>query len=103
MPTRKVPITNKIASELLLADTSEENTKESRALEKKFGFKYRQAIGELIDALVVVRADIALAVTTVAQFSTKLGKHHFEAVQKLLAYVMMTPDQGLIFWRTQHR
>lgn len=103
MPTRKVPITNKIAAELLLADTQEENSKEAHALEKQFGFKYRQAVGELIYALVVVRADIALAVTTVAQFSTKPGKQHFEAVQKLLAYLMCTPEQGLIFWRTSTR
>ena len=103
LPTRKVPITNKMASDLITADTCEEKTKESRALEKRFGFKYRQAVGELIYALVVVRADIALAVTTVAQYSTKPGEQHFEAVRTLLAYLLSTPDQGLIFWRTNIR
>ena len=85
LPIQKVPITNKVATELITADTCEEKTKEAHALEKRFEFKYRQAIGELIYALVVVRADIALTVTTVAQYSTKPGEKHFEAVRTLLA------------------
>ena len=103
LPQRKVPITSKVANDLIVADTCEEKTKESHALEKRFGFKYRQAIGELIYALVVVRADIALAVTTVAQYSTKPGEKHFEAVRTLLAYLLSTPNQGLIFWRVRTR
>ena len=96
---RAVPLTSKCASALLKADTCPENTKESRALEKKYSFKYRQAVGELIYALIVVRADLALAVTTVAQLNTQPGEQHFQAVQQLLAYLLSTSDQGLTYWR----
>ena len=103
LPTRKVLITNKVATELITADTCEEKIKEAHALEKRFGFEYKQAIRELIYALVVARADIALSITSVAQYSIKPGEKYFEAVRTLLAYLLSTPDQGSIFWRTTIR
>ena len=77
--------------------------KEINDLEKKMGFGYRQAIGELIYALVTCRPDISYAVIKLSQYSTRPTEIHFEAIKNIYRYLNSTKEEGIHFWRTEPR
>ena len=54
---------------------------ELSAVEKEFGFTYKQGIGELIYAMVSCRPDISYPLIKLSQYSTKPARLHFEAVR----------------------
>ena len=56
-------------------------------IENKFGFSYRQGIGELLYAMLTCRPDISFPVIKLSQYSTAPGKIHFEAVSNLYNYL----------------
>ena len=72
-------------------------------LEKDMGFGYRQAIGELIYAMVTCRPDISYAVLKLSQYSTRPNTIHFEAVKNVYRYLNRTKDDGIYYWRTTPR
>ena len=72
-------------------------------LETKHGFGYRQAIGELIYALVTCRPDISFPVIKLSQYSTRPTEIHFEAVKNIYRYLNATKDDGIYFWRKTPR
>ena len=74
-------------------------TQERELLEKRIGFTYRQAIGELIYALVTCRPDLSFAVVKLAQYSANPAEIHFDAVKQVYKYLQATIDRGLIYWR----
>jgi hypothetical protein len=76
---------------------------EIKAIEKEMGFGYRQAIGELIYALVTCRPDISYAVIKLSQYSTRPCRIHFEAIKNIFRYLNATKDDGIYFWRKQPR
>jgi deoxyuridine 5'-triphosphate nucleotidohydrolase len=76
---------------------------EVKLLEKEYGFKYRQGIGELIYAMVTCRPDISFPIIKLAQYSTKPAKIHFDAVKNLYIYLKATKHEGIYFWRQKHR
>ena len=85
-------------------ETAETPTeKEIAQLEKKHGFGYRQAIGELIYALVTCRPDISFPVIKLSQYSTRPTDLHFEAVKNIYRYLNATKDDGIYFWRKSNR
>ena len=51
---------------------------------------YQAAVGELNHAAVMTRPDISKAVQTVAQFSSNPGKHHWDAVIRIIRYLRTT-------------
>ena len=53
----------------LLSSIGDPNEKTQVALAKKYGFGYRQGIGELIYAMVTCRPDISFAVVKISQSS----------------------------------
>ena len=55
---------------------------ELKQYEKQIGFGYRQAIGEIIYAMVTCRLDISFPIIKLAQYSIKPSKIHFQAVHK---------------------
>ena len=57
------------------------------ALEKKWGFNYRQCLGELIYAFITTRPDIGPAVATLAKCSAHLADCHYIAVKRLYRYM----------------
>ena len=67
------------------------------------GFGYRQAIGELIYAMVTCRPDILFPIIKLAQYSTKPSVIHFEAVKNIFRYLNATIDEGIYFWRKNPR
>ena len=77
--------------------------KELQKAEKKFGFSYRQGIGELIYGMVTCRPDISFPLIKLSQYSTKPALEHFEAVQELYNYIRSTKSDGIYYWRTTPR
>ena len=77
--------------------------KQCRQLEKKYGFKFRQGIGELIYAMMMCRPDISYAVIKLSQYSTKPSEIHFQAVQHIYKYLWATKEEGITYWRTNQR
>ena len=86
-----------------LETTDTPTDKEIERLETKFGFGYRQAIGELIYALVTCRPDISFPVIKLSQYSTRPSEIHFEAVKNIYRYLHATIDEGIYYWRKDHR
>jgi deoxyuridine 5'-triphosphate nucleotidohydrolase len=76
---------------------------EIKQLESEFGFGYRQAIGELIYALVTCRPDISFPVIKLSQYSTRPSRFHFEAIKNIYRYLNATKDEGIHFWRNEQR
>jgi hypothetical protein len=76
---------------------------ERHALEKEVGFGYRQAVGEIIYAMVTCRPDISFAIIKLSQYSVSPGKIHFEALQHLYKYLIHTIDDGIYYWRETPR
>ena len=71
--------------------------------EKHYGFSYRQAIGELIYAMVTCRPDISFPLIKLSQYSANPSAEHFKAVktyiftfklQKMRAYITGEPNTG---------
>ena len=72
-------------------------------IEKEYGFTYRQAIGEILYALVTCRFDLSFPLTKLSQYSTKPARIHFDAIVSLYKYLHATEDDGIYFWRTNER
>lgn len=72
-------------------------------IEEKFGFRYRQAIRELIYALVTCRPDLSYSVIKLSQYSSRPSEIHFEALQHIYRYLDQTKDEGIHFWRREPR
>jgi hypothetical protein len=72
-------------------------------LEEEFGFGYRQAVGELIYALVTCRPDISFPIIKLSQYSMRPNRIHFEALQNIYRYLNATKNEGIHFWRKEPR
>ena len=73
---------------------------EHAALELSAGFSYpRSVLGALIYAYVVARPDIGYAVTTLARFSGRPAKSHYDALRRVARYLRITKSWGLHYWR----
>ena len=71
--------------------------------ESEMGFSYRQAIGEIIYALVTCRPDISFSAIKLSQYSAAPAKIHFDAVKDIYRYLKATKDEGIYFWRKEPR
>ena len=63
------------------------------------GFNYRQAIGELLYAMVTCRPDISYACIKMSQYSKDPAEEHYKAVREIFNYLAQTVDDGIYFWR----
>jgi len=70
-------------------------------LERRKGFKYRQATGELLFAMVTCRPDIAHAVLKLTQHNANPDEIHFDAATDVYKYLLSTKDKGIQYWRQQ--
>ena len=68
-------------------------------METRKGFSYRQAIGELIYAMVTTRPDISFPVIKLSQFSATPREVHYDAVKEVFAYLYATKSNGIYYWR----
>ncbi|KAK8931242.1 hypothetical protein KSP39_PZI016333 [Platanthera zijinensis] len=58
---------------------------------------YASVVGSLMHAMVSTRLDIAHVVGVVSRFMSNPGKHHWEAVKRILRYLKGTSDFSLCF------
>ena len=70
-------------------------------LQIKMGFNYRQAIGELLYAMVTCRPDISYACIKMSQYSKDPAEEHYHAVREIFDYLAQTIDEGIYFWRSK--
>ena len=68
-------------------------------LQLRMGFNYRQAIGELLYAMVTCRPDISYACIKMSQYSKDPAEEHYKAVREIFNYLAQTKDEGIYFWR----
>jgi hypothetical protein len=76
-----------------------EDEKGQRELQIKMKFNYRQAIGELIFAMVTCRPDISFPVIKLSQYSKNPAQIHYEAVIQIFRYLNTTIEDGITYWR----
>ena len=74
---------------------------EKLAQEKEMGFKYRNATGELLFAMITYRPDTSNAVIKLTQFNANPAQCHYEVVVRVYQYLNTTKEHGLTFWPTQ--
>jgi hypothetical protein len=85
-------------------ETAEPATeKELKDLEKAYGFKYRQGIGEILYVMVTCRPDVSFPVVKLSQYATAPAPIHFEAVKQLYLYLKQTQNEGIYYWRRKPR
>ena len=97
--TKPVPMRDNPNFQRDLENAEPLTPEELAATEKKLGFTYRQAIGEMIYGLVTCRPDISFAITKLSQYSARPALIHFEAIKQVYKYIEATIDRGIIFWR----
>ena len=61
-------------------------------------FNYRQAIGELIYAMVTCHTDISFPLIKLSQYSINPAREHYMVVQEIFQYLECTIDNGIYFW-----
>ena len=96
-----IPMNNNNEFRKSLKNATPFTEEELKQHEKHIGFGYRQAIGELIYAMVTCRMDISFPIIKLAQYSTKPSAIHFEAVKDLYRYLNATKEEGIYFWRKE--
>jgi hypothetical protein len=94
-----VPLHPDVATRIALLTGPSEGSAEHRDLATKSGFSYRQLLGELIYAYVIVRVDIGFAVCFLARFSAHPHAEHYQALKNVARYLRATSDWGIIYWR----
>ena len=73
------------------------------AYESTLGFSYRQAIGEIIYALVTCRPDISFAAIKLSQYSAAPARIHYDAVKDIYCYLKATKDDRIYDWHKEPR
>ena len=68
-------------------------------LEKEMKFLYRQAIGELIFAVITCRPDILYSIIKLSQYNTKPAHIHYLDVKHVFKYLCDIIDDGIYYWR----
>jgi dUTP pyrophosphatase len=76
-----------------------ESEKEKLDIQHRMGFNYRQAIGELIYAMVTCRPDISYPLIKLSQYSSNPAEAHYMAVKDIFYYLKATPSDGIYYWR----
>ena len=99
---RPIPMRNdtKYTTEIEISK-GPENAKEQAELEQRMGFSYRQAIGELLYAMVTCRPDISIAVTKLSQYSNQPAEIHYKAVKNVFRFLRATKSEGLHYWKSE--
>jgi len=72
-------------------------------LEEKFGFSYRQLLGETIFAMVIGRFDITEATSLLSTRATNPAACHFLALKQVWKWLRHHKHRGLTCWRLHAR
>ena len=68
-------------------------------LEDKMKFSYRQALGEILFAMITCRPDISFATIKLSQYANNPAEIHYTALQNVFRYLRNSVADGLHFWR----
>ena len=79
-----------------------ETTLGKLSLQREMKMNYRQAVGELIYAMVTCRPDISFPLIKLSQYSTNPAREHYQAIQQLFYYLECTKSEGITYWRPQY-
>ena len=74
--------------------------KSRNELEERMKFSYRQALGEILFAMITCRPDISFATIKLSQYANSPAEIHYTALKNVFRYLRNTVDDGLYFWRT---
>jgi hypothetical protein len=96
-----VPLHPDVASKIALLTGPAEGTPEYIQLANEMKFGYRQLLGELIYAYILVRVDIGFAVCFLARFSQNPHQEHYTALKNIARYLRRTYDWGILYWRPE--
>lgn len=100
-PNKPIPIPVDKHFSRQLEEAQPPTTDEDKVkLQIKMKFNYRQAIGELIFAMVTCRPDISFPLIKLSQYASNPAQQHYEAVIHIFQYLHATIDEGLIYWRS---
>ena len=82
-----------------IGELPQDTDEEPQALETRKEFSYRQAIGELIYAMVTKRPDILFLVIKLSQLSTNSKEERYDSVKELFIYLYATRSYEIYYWR----
>ena len=100
MPENPVPMRDDNVYQTLL-DTAQgpANPIEKEQLGDEMNFSYRQALGELLFAIVTCRPDISFQIIKLSTFANNPACEHCLALKQIFRYLRHTMDEGIIYWR----
>ena len=99
--TFPIPMKNDSAY-LHTIETAEPMTDTDRTeYEHTLGITYREAIGELIYALVTCLPDISFVTIKLSQYSASPARIHYDAVKDIYQYLAASKEDGIYYWRKQ--
>ena len=101
--SQPLPMNPDNAYQKKLESASAMTIQEKVILERKLGFSYRQAIGEIIYAMITCRPDISYAIIKLSQYSTRPAAIHYNALIHLYKYLKATKTDGIYYWRSHPR
>ena len=94
-----VPLAPTVVEKLQKLEGPPEKSPEARAIERSYGFSYRNLLGELMYAYVIVRLDIGYSVCMLARYSGAPHEQHFKALRGVCKYLRANKSWGLIYHR----
>ncbi|KAL0297633.1 UNVERIFIED_CONTAM: Retrovirus-related Pol polyprotein from transposon TNT 1-94 [Sesamum radiatum] len=80
----------------------EQCPKTDREVEDMAKVPYASAVGCLMYAMVCTRPDLVHAVSRVCKYTSKSGRHHWEAVKWIFKYLKGTVGHGVVFISQQN-
>jgi len=96
------PADNAYTKELDTA-TPPTTEEERQQLESKYKFKYRSLIGEIIWPMIKCRPEISFHITKLSQSMANPADAHYHALHQVLEFLLLTPDEGIYYWRDEPR
>ena len=99
--THPIPMSADATFRKQLETATPATPEELKALEKEYGFKYRQGVGEILYAMVTCRPDVSFSVVKLSQYSVTPARIHFEAIKQIYIYLKHTINDGIYYWRNQ--
>jgi hypothetical protein len=94
-----VPLHPDVAARIAPLEGPAEGTPEHTELAAEMKFGYRQLLGELIYAYILVRVDIGFAVCFLARYAQNPHREHYTALKNIARYLRRTSDWGILYWR----
>ena len=98
--TPKAPLSETLAKEIAEAGKGPPTcSPEGVLIQNEMGFSYRALLGALIFASVVVRLDIAYALSLLSRYAEYPTRVHYSGLKSVTKYLRTTADRAIVYWR----